>query len=278
MFRQIMLTAAVLGCVALALPAQDICFAPKDSHEANTFAILSVPVTFSRAAAPGPAHGISIGLEAASLPTVDRADATPTSCRPDKGPENTNPIPGIIRPRIAIAWRELVFEASWIPPVRVDQVKANLVGLAIEHSHPLGRGWYLGLRADAVLGSLHAPVTCPDAALADPSSECFGGTRSDDRWQPGTFGGEAVVGAGRARIHPYGGVGYTWLRPRFQVDFTNARDSTDHRQIEVNLERVAVFGGVTWELGSSSITGEAYATPEDAVSARIVLRTRLGRE
>ncbi|MGH7524886.1 MAG: hypothetical protein ACREK8_11305 [Gemmatimonadales bacterium] len=262
---------------AAALPAQDVCVAPKDSHEANTFATLSVPVAFTGARAPAAAHGIFLGLEVASLPSVGRANATPTACRPDKGPENTNPIPVLVRPRLALAMHGLVFEVSWIPPVRINEVRANLVGLAIAHPHPLGGGCVLCLRAHATLGSLRAPVTCPDAAIRDVTSQCFGGTRSDDRWQPGVFGAEAVIGAGRSRIRPHFGVGYTWLRPRFEVDFTNAADSTDHRRVEVNLERVALFAGVTMQMGSSTVTAEAYSTPADAVTARVVVRTRLGR-
>ena len=259
------------------LSAQDLCVPPTNSHEAKTFAILSVPVAFTGARAPAVGHGLSIAVEAASLPTVGRTDATPTACRPDKGPENTNPIPGLIRPRVAYATHGLVFEASWIPPVRIDQVRANLIGLAIAHPHPLGRGWVLGLRAEAVLGSLRAPVTCPDAALRDPTSQCFGGTRSDDRWQPGVFGAEAVVGAGRANLRPHFGVGYSVLRPRFEVNFTNAADSTDHRRVEVNLQRIAVFAGVTMRMGSSSLTAEAYSTPADAITARVVVRTLLAK-
>ena len=271
-----MAIALVLAGAAV-LPAQDVCIAPKNSHEANTFATLSVPVAFTGARAPAPAHGISVGLEVASLPSVGRTNATPTACRPDKGPENTNPIPVLVRPRIAVAVHGLVFEVSWIPPVRVDEVRANLIGLAVAHPHPLGSGWVLGLRAHAVLGSLRAPVTCPDAAIRDVTSQCFGGTRSDDRWQPGVFGAEAVIGAGRARIRPHFGVGYTWLRPRFEVNFTNATDSTDHRRVEVNLQRVAIFAGVSMRMGSSTLTAEAYSTPADAVTARVVVRTRLGR-
>ncbi|MGH7592975.1 MAG: hypothetical protein ACRELE_03870 [Gemmatimonadales bacterium] len=273
----------VLGVVVLsvagsaALHAQDICVPAKDSHEANTFAALSVPVAFTSAGAPGVSRGVWLGLEIASLPTVSRADATPTACRPGKGPENTNPIPVLIRPRIALAFRGFVFEASWIPPVRVATVRANLIGLAITHPHPLGHGWVLGLRAEAVLGSLRAPITCDDAALRDVSSDCFGGTRSDDRWQPGVFGAEAVIGGGRGRIRPHLGIGYNWLRPRFEVNFTNAADSTDHRRIQVNLQRVAVFAGVTTRIGWGSVTAEAYSTPADAVTARLVFRTLLGR-
>ena len=267
-----------LAGVAPALSAQQgLCFPARDSHEANTFAIISVPVAFTGSRAPGAAAGVSVGVELASLPMVDATDATSTACRPGKGPENTHPIAGIVRPRIAVAVHGFVLEASWIPPVTVNEVKANLVGLAIARPFALAAGWYLGVRVHAVLGSLNAPVTCNDAALRDATSECFGGTRSNDRWQPGVFGAEAVVGAGRARIRPYLGVGYTMLRSRFRVDFTNAAGSTDNTQVNVDLERVALFAGVMWRLGQSSITAEAYSTPADAVTARLVVRTLVGR-
>ena len=263
-----------LTLTAAALPAQQgLCLPPSDSHEANTFAILSVPVAFTGSRAPAAAHGVSLGLEFALLPAVDATNATPTVCRPGKGPENAHPIAGLVRPRVTVAVHGFVVEASWLPPVTVNQVTANLVGLAIAHPFALSPGWYLGIRAHAVIGTLNAPVTCNDAALRDPRSECFGGTRSNDRWQPNVFGAEAVMGTGRGKVRPYAGVGYTMLRPRFRVDFTNAAGSTDNTQVNVDLQRVALFGGVMWQIGQSSITAEAYSTPVDAVTARLVVRT-----
>lgn len=276
-------SAWVLGALLLVaagpVVAQDVCLPGKDSHEANTFAILSVPVAFTGARVPVHSHGttVSFGLEVASIPDVDAADATPTTCRPGKGPENAHPIDVLVRPRVAVSWHELVFEASWIPPVTVSGVRANLVGLAIAHPHPLGRELVLGLRIEAVFGSLHAPVTCNDAALRDPASECFGGTRSNDRWSPNIFGAEAALGRSHGRLRPHVGVGYSFLDPRFQVDFTNAAGSTDRRQVNVNLQRAAVFGGLTYVAARASVTAEAYSTPADAVAARVVLRALLSR-
>lgn len=277
-----------LASVALALIAaagvaplaaqQDICRPPTDSHEAKSFAILSVPIAFTGSQAPEAAQGVSLGLEVASLPRVDRTTATPTSCRPDKTtPENTHPIAGIIRPRLTLAVAGFLFEASWIPPIALNAVKANLVGLAVARPFHLANNWSLGVRVHGVLGSLHAPITCDDRAIADPASICYRGTRSDDRWRPGLFGAEVVVGKGGATLRPHFGVGYTLLRPRFQVNFTNAAGVTDRRQVHVDLQRVALFGGVTLMARRSTVTAEAYATPGDAVTARLVVRTQLVR-
>jgi hypothetical protein len=126
-----------------------------------------------------------------------------------------------------------------------------------------------------VFGSLYAPVTCDDAALRDATSICNGGTRSDDRWTPGVYGVEAAIGGGNHRVKPHAGIGYTILRPRFQVYFTNAAGSVDRRKVEVNLERVALFAGASVRLGALDFTGEAYGTVSDAIAGRLVVRAPL---
>jgi len=281
--RQMKLGVVVVGAalvVGLAIPVMaqdDICRPTTGSHEARTFAILSVPIAFSGGLAPSRAHGIVFGVEAASLPNVDTITATPTACRPGKGPENTNPLPGIVRPRVSVVISGFMVEASWIPPIRVEGVKANLVGLAVARSIALPNGWYLGFRAHAVVGALHAPVVCDKDALLDVTSECYAGTLSNDRWAPNVYGVEAVLATRPGPIRLHGGFGYTRLQPRFQVDFVNALGVRDRRKIEVNLQRAAVLGGVTYQVGRFDLTAEGYATFTDAISVRFVLRTPLGQ-
>ncbi len=255
--------------------AQGICLPGSGSHEARTLAALSVPIVFTAASSPGTPSGVSVGLEAADLPRVSNTLATPTICRPGKGPENAHPIAAVVRPRLAIALAGVVVEVSWIPPVTVHQVRADLFGVAAGRVVPLSASWVLGLRADAVFGSLHAPVTCPDAALADPTSECYGGMRSDDSWRPGLYGVEASIGRHRGRVLPYGGVGFTVLRPRFQVDFTNAAGATDRTRVDVDMTRVALFAGLAAPFGPLTGTAELYATLSDPVIGRVVLRMPL---
>ena len=276
---------AVVGLVLCALPRElaaqyDACRPGAGSNEAKTLALFSVPLTFSQAAAPGRPGGITFGIEAANVPSVDPATATPTICRPGKGPENTDLLAGIARPRIGVPLPlGLALEASWIPPVRVNGVKANVVGLALARSVVLARGVTGGIRAHATLGEIHAPVTCDHAALADPVSECFHGHLSDDRLSPNIFGLDGSVGWSMAggRLHPYLGSGYSRLQPRFQVNFTNQFNSTDHTEVEVDLNRVALFGGAGWQVTPLlAVTGEVYAVPADAVTGRLVIRQTLG--
>jgi hypothetical protein len=122
-------------------------------------------------------------------------------------------------------------------------------------------------------------VTCDHPALGDPASECFHGQVSDDRLSPNIFGLDASVGWSMAggRLRPYAGTGYSRLQPRFQVNFTNQFGSTDHTEVEVDLNRVALFGGAGWQVTPLlAVTGEIYAVPADAVTGRLVIRQTLG--
>lgn len=268
--------AGVAGLMLLpsALLAQGLCLPPTSSNEAKTMAVLSVPVAFTASRAPAMSQRLwSVGLDVATLPRVDQDIARPTFCRPGKGPENTDPIPVVVRPRLAVAVAGFVVEGSWTPPIRVGGVRANLFGFSVARPMRLAPGVVLGLRAHTVFGGLNAPITCNEAALEDSGSECFRGTLSDDRWNPGVSGIEAVVGIG-SRIRPYAGVGYSWLRPRFQVDFTNSVGDRDQRRVEVDLQRVALMAGVTAPLAGVEVTAEGYATVRDAMTARLVVRYR----
>lgn len=257
--------------------AQD-CFPAKDSHEAQVFAALAVPLAYSLAEAPRPmdAGRVRVGLEATYLPSIDAEIRTPTTCRPGKGPDNTDLLFALPRPRAALGLPAgFVLEASWVPPIELNGVKANLVGVSLQRAFPVGVGGaLLALRAHGAFGLIRAPVTCNDDALRDPTSECFQGTRSSDRYHPNIFGLEGAVSWGLAggRLRPFAGGGVNLLHPRFQVHFTNSVGTTDNRKVEVDLTRGALFGGATWAAAPRvGLSGEIYAAPGDAVTGRVAL-------
>jgi len=269
---------AVLSLGLLIIPAsvsaQEDCFPGPESNEAKTLAIYSVPLAYAPLVAPArenPAWRVS--LEVSTIPNVDDATATPTICRPGKGPENTDLLPALVRPRVAARLGAgLVLDASWIPPVRIHGVKSNLFGLALAWSGVMSRSVTVGARVHGTFGEVNAPITCPEEALDDPASECFEGTESDDSYKPNIFGADVRLGLGTAesRVHPYAGLGYTRLMPRFQVNFTNSAGELDDRKVIVDMNRLALFGGLSWRLGQSlGLAGEVYSTPADAVTLRI---------
>jgi hypothetical protein len=271
--------AAVLTLAAAApaaLAAQGDCFPPKDSNEARTFGVFAVPLAFSPAGAPAPAGRLHAGLEVVWLPDIDDATATPTVCRPGKGPENTDLLPAAVRPRLLLSLGGgLTAEASWVPPLRVNQVRANLFGVALAWTAGLGRDHALTLRGHGTFGRIRAPITCPDRALADPGSECFQGQRSDDSYRPNAAGVEGIVSwsLGGGRVRPYLGAGYNRLMPRFQVNFTNAQGSLDNRRVEVDLDRAVLFAGATWAAAPGlGLSAELYGAPADALTGRVAVR------
>lgn len=273
-----MSVAIARAVVAMALlptvvAAQDNCFPAKDSHEAQTFGILSVPLAFSGAGSA--TGGTWLGLEATSVPNVSDELATPTTCRPGKGPENTDPVDGFARLRLEIGFGAWRIDVGWIPPVRVGGMRSNLVGLAVSRRLPLGDHWVLTPRVHALIGRVRGPITCNDAALEDNTSECFEGTRSNDHWDPNIFGAEMTVARVAGGWLPHAGVGWSALRPRFQVDFTNSFGEVDRRKVEVDLQRVALFAGLSRKVGRLRITGEGYFTVGDRVAGRAVVRLPL---
>jgi hypothetical protein len=259
--------------------AAQVCRPPAGSNEAKTFAIFSVPLAFGPALAPEARPRFHVGIEGAYLPKIDPARATPTICQPGKGPENTDLIFAVPRPRIGVPLPlGLALEASWVPPVELNGVRANLFGVSLAKSFGLG-GLVGSLRAHGTFGSIHAPITCDQSALADPLSECFHGTESDDKFSPNIFGADLSLGRAMlgGRLRPYVGGGYNRLEPRFRVNFTNQFGIVDRTRVVVNLDRAVVFGGATWQVTDRlDATTEVYAAPSDAVTVRLAVRAALG--
>jgi hypothetical protein len=272
--------ALVATALAAPLAAQSVCRPSASSNEAKTLAIFSVPLALGPATAPEILPGLWVGLEGSYLPKVDPATSTPTICRPGEGPLNTDLLFALPRPRIGLPLPfGLALQASWIPPVRVAGAKANLFGLSLGKSFGRLDGLVAAIRAHGTFGSIRGPITCDDTALADPASECFQGTRSDDKYSPNIFGADFSLGWTMVggKLRPYVGGGYNRLQPRFQVNLTDRFGTVDSTRIEVNLNRGVVFGGATWQLADRlGVAAEVYAAPADAVTARLAVRTAIG--
>ena len=272
------LATAGLALLTLVPPQRllaQVCRPPASSNEAKTFAILSVPLAFGPVLAPERRPRFQVGLEGAYLPKVDPATATPTTCQPGKGPEDTEFLFAVPRPRIGLPLPlGLALQAPWIPPVRIAGVRANLFGVSLPNSFALG--CLLGsLRPHGTFGSIRAAITCGQADLADPASDCFGGTLSNDRFSPNIIGTDLSLGRTMfgGRLRPYVGGGYNRLEPRFRVNFTNRFDSVDRTRVAVHLDRAIFFGGATWQLTDHfTATTEVYAAPADAATVRLAVR------
>jgi len=241
---------------------------PNSTNEAELFRIRGVSTAFARDASPMSLRpgGMVLALEGTTLPNIDAATATPTYCNPGKPPEHVDLLPILPRPRAVFGLaNDFTAEVSWVPPVRVNGVKADLLGLALARTVEMGRG-LISIRGNATFGEIRASITCTKAQIAPSSGVpgCAGGARpSDDHFKPNGFGLDLTYGwpVGRGKLRPYLGGGVNRLLSRFQVD---AVDSTQHytQRIEGNSTRLALFGGATWFPSAHvGLTGELYADP-----------------
>jgi hypothetical protein len=270
----------VLGALLLSAPvaAQNVCKPGSGSREADLFAHFSVPLAFSLAQSPWIYRpgSIQFGIEGGYIPDASDRIATPTKCRPGKGPENVNLLSAFPRPRVGFALGDgVLLEVSWVPPVtRINGVRPNLWGLALSRTVLLTQSgtMFMG-RVHTTLGNVRAPFVCPTSATQDPTNvDCFGGQESDDRYSPNIFGVELGFAwpLARGKLRPYFGTGYNILHPRFQVDRIVAGGAVDDQRVEVNLSRWVLSGGLTWSPNSSfMLSTEAYTAPSDAITGRV---------
>ncbi|HEU5357913.1 MAG TPA: hypothetical protein VFU45_02245 [Gemmatimonadales bacterium] len=250
---------------------------PYNSNEARLLRKFEAPLVFAPGGAPAELHGgqVQFGVDVTYLPHIDSTTATPTYCRPGKPPENVNLLSAIPRPRMAIGLSPaLVLELSWIPPIRLNGVKADIFGVALARRWALGGVRHLTARLHGTVGQIDATITCTEAQI-QPSGppQCAGlPAPSDDRFQPNNVGVDAALdwrlhGGG---LRPYVGAGYTVELPRFRVDPNN---TLVNQRVEGNYTRPSLFGGLTWMAGPAlGVSGEVYAVPGDLVTGRVAVR------
>jgi len=279
--RHWMIALALLAGAA-PLAAQDCTLGhlPDGSNEAEIFRIRGASTVFGRASSPMALreHSTMVLFELTSLTNIDAATRTPTYCNNGKPPENANLLPVLPRPRVIFGLSdEFSFEVSWIPPVRVKDVKANLISLALARSVPAANG-IISLRGSATFGTIRAPITCTKAQIAQDTTginvpQCAGGAApSNDHYKPNSLGVDLAYGwpVAGGRLRPYVGAGMNFLRPRFQVDFTDRNNNHLDQKVEGNYRRAVLFGGATWIPTSRlGLTGELYADPGTTVVGRI---------
>jgi hypothetical protein len=275
-----LLLIAALSAVANSAAAQG-CLAPENSNEAIIMGIKSVPIAFSPARAPNPGGDkrFELGIEGLTVPKAPDENLAPNACGGDDGLSNTNQLVVAARPRARVALGGgFAIEAGWVPPIPVSGVTANLFGGSLNWVTAIGPVFALELRAHGATGTVKGAFTCTEPETVDPTSTCFGASVSNDSFKPLVVGGDLSFGGvfaeGRAR--PYVGGGYSYLRPEFEVNYTTAQGQLDNSVVEARLNRIALFGGFTFDLSNTwSVTGQLYAVLDDASTVSFTLRAAL---
>jgi hypothetical protein len=269
----------------LAGSAEAQCRPPAHSREARLLAFYEAPLVFSVLAAPErlAAGAVRVGAEAGNIPAPDPALQRPEFCY-QSHEENTRLAPAFGRPRITIGLPGgFALEGSYLPPVTVGGATADLQSAALTHRTAFslrGRDAALALRAHGTRGRVRGAITCPASALqsTDAAAPCYGTQSSRDSFDPGMFGGEGVLGTAvrGGRVALFVGGGITWLRPRFQVGFTDAAGNVDATRVEVDLVRGSLFGGITVHaIDALAISGQLYSVPADVTTVRLGVQYQL---
>ncbi|HEX6313783.1 MAG TPA: hypothetical protein VFZ73_02955 [Gemmatimonadaceae bacterium] len=248
-----------------------------DDPEGRLLAFYSAAMAFSPAGNLPDESRLSLALEVSHVPYLNRAQRRPSI---DK-PESTNLAPFFPRPRAAVRLGAWGAEVSWIPPMRVFDVEANLASAAI--MGPAARIGRMTLRPRVwgTIGRVRGAMTCSIAEMVGHGADlelyyntvCYG-RESDDWFEPRVGAGEVVaqqsLGSGDSRI--YAVLGGRFDRTRFDIGVLthDGERDPDHPILELRTFRPHGGLGVSWRLWRGvHAGGELFYAPGSLVTARL---------
>ena len=246
--------------------------------QGKLMAFYSSALTFTPVSAPRDrARGaLDAGLELAYVPRL-----TAVQRRVGDKPESTNLAPVFPRPRLTYALTDrLAIEGSWLPPVEVFDVRANIVSLALSWTAPLRGSLRVAPRIAGMIGSVEGSITCFDEmATQSPdlaqyyASVCYG-RESRDEFRPRHALAEFMVGWEReaARLVPYAGLGARGDWTEFDIGVIRPDGSVepDHPILELATVRpYGVLGATLRAASRARATAELLYAPGSVVTVRV---------
>ena len=231
----------------------------------------------------GMSSRLELSVEVSYLPPLSAEQRTAGS---DK-PESTNLAPVFARPRLGARLPGgFGLELSWIPPLRVFDVKANLFGGALSRSFALSKDLYLVPRVSFLTGRVEGPITC-NSETADVSADlatyyalvCYGND-SQDYFEPRHISGELMVTrtSKTGRWQPYLAAGARGERTRFDVGVIRSDGSRDPDQPILEIKTTRAYGalGTSWfGISRTRLAAELYYAPGSVFTGRVLAGVRL---
>jgi hypothetical protein len=253
------------------------------------FSPLGVPFGVAHPAATAMATGgvssrFELSVEVSYLPPLSTEQRTAGS---DK-PEATNLAPVFPRPRLGVRLPGgFGLEVSWIPPLQVFDVKANLFGGALSRSFALSEGVQLVPRVSFLTGRVEGPITCNGETAAEGTADlatyyalvCYGND-SQDYFEPRHLSGELMVTrtSSSGRWQPYLTAGARGERTRFDVGVILQDGSRDPDQPILEVETIRAYGavGASWfGISRTRLAAELYYAPGSVFTGRVLAGVRL---
>ena len=258
-----------------------------DDPEGRLIGFYSAALFFSPLGAPelGRAWALDAGLEVTYIPQLSKSQRTAFQ---DK-PEATNLAPVLPRPRVSLVLPgALHAQVSWVPPIRMFDVEANLFSVAVTRAlQP--RGITIAPRFVAMWGKVRGSITCFEDLIHGTQNEAVYFTEicnsrtSDDHFKPQHLAAEVLVSRAISRLPfvPYGGIGVLREKTIFDIGVLRADGSRDpdHPVLELRATRPYGFlGGTinTWR--STRLTGELFYAPGSLFTARVFAGIHLHKE
>jgi hypothetical protein len=258
-----------------------------DDPEGRLIGFYSAALFFSPLGAPERARSwaLDAGLEVGYVPQLSKSQRTAFQ---DK-PEATNLVPVLPRPRISLVLPgALHAQVSWVPPMRVFDVEANLFSVAVTRAlEP--RGFTIAPRFVATWGRVRGSITCFEDLLHGTQNEAVYFTEicnsrtSDDHFKPQHLAAEVLVSRAVVRLPflPYGGIGVLREKTIFDIGVlrTDGSRDADHPILELRATRPYGFlGGTVNAWRSSRITSELFYAPGSLFTARVFVGVHLHKE
>lgn len=256
-----------------------------DSPEGRLLGYYSAALAFTSGgpALPGRPWSIGLGVEATYVPALSREQRQAGS---DK-PQSSNLAPAFPRPRIAVTFPgRLQAEASWIPPLRVFDAKANLVSIAIARPIRDVSGVTLVPRLALTTGRVEGPITCNEELAAGTLDQqvYFGavcqGRESEDHFEPRHYTAELLGSRPirEGRVVPYASLGVRHERTRFDIGVIrpDGTRETDHPILTMRTTRPFAVGGAQWRPHARFATAaELYYAPGSLLTGRVMATLHL---
>jgi hypothetical protein len=249
-----------------------------DDPEGRLIGFYSAALLFSPLGAPERARAwtFDAGVEVGYIPHLSKSQRTAFQ---DK-PEATNLAPVLPRPRVSLVLPvALHAQLSWVPPVRVFDVEANLFSVSVTRAlEP--RGITVAPRIVAMWGKVRGSITCFEDLREGTQSEnryyneiCHGRT-SDDHFKPQHLAGEVLVSRQMWRLPfvPYAGIGVLREKTIFDIGVLHRDGSRDpdHPILELRATRAYAFlGGTVNAWRSTRFTSELFYAPGSLFTARV---------
>jgi hypothetical protein len=243
--------------------------------EGRLLAFYSAAMAFTPAGLPPDESRLAFMLEVSHVPSLSRAQRRPSI---DK-PESTNLAPFFPRPRLSVRAGNWTAEASWVPPMRVFDVEANLGAVSLA-APSFGMGSIrVQARAWGVTGRVKGSMTCSTREMIGRGADlelyyntvCHG-RESDDWFEPRMVGGELVATRAIGGISSYAMIGGRIDRTRFDIGVLTGpgeRDR-DHPILELRATRPHMALGGSWRVRREVSAGaELFYAPGSLLTVRV---------